>query len=118
MDNLKLPIAGTTLISLCFIFFVYTLARRERLSFRYAIGWMSLFIPGLLATVIVPLITPMSEAFAISPAAMLTMVFLLLLVTICIQLSISISGLQEQVRTLSEEVAQHRLTFERSANDE
>jgi cell division protein FtsX len=43
---------------------------------------------------------------AITPAALLAVSFMIVLVAICIQLSISISGLQEQVRSLSEEVAQ------------
>jgi len=38
--------------------------------------------------------------------------FMIVLVTICIQLSISISGIQEQVRNLSEEVAQLRHSSE------
>jgi hypothetical protein len=38
--------------------------------------------------------------------------FITVLLMICIQLSISISGLQEHVRTLSEEVAQIQLNSE------
>jgi hypothetical protein len=45
---------------------------------------------------------------AITPAALLAVSFMTVLVAICIQLSISISGLQEQIRTLSEEAAQLR----------
>jgi hypothetical protein len=104
----SLQIAGFTTVSALFVVFVYVLARRSRLSFRYALGWLLLFIPGLLAVVLLPLANPISKALAITPAALLAVGFMTVLVTICIQLSISISGLQEQVRKLCEEVAQLR----------
>jgi hypothetical protein len=65
-----------------------------------------LFVPGFLSVVLLPLTEPVSKALAITPAALLAVSFMIVLVAICIQLSISISGLQEQVRSLSEEVAQ------------
>ena len=96
-------------MSALFVGFVYFLARRSRLSFRYALGWLLLFVPGFLSVVLLPLTEPVSKALAITPAALLAVSFMTVLVAICIQLSISISGLQEQVRSLSEEVAQLRL---------
>jgi len=100
---------GFTLVSALFVGFVYSLARRSRLSFRYALGWLLLFVPGFLSVALLPLTEPVSKALAITPAALLAVSFMTVLVAICIQLSISISGLQEQVRSLSEEVAQLRL---------
>ena len=108
MGTSAIQIAGFTLVSALFIAFVYLLARRSRLSFRYALGWLLLFVPGLLAVVLLPLTNPISKALAITPAALLAVTFMTVLVAICIQLSISISGLQEQVRNLSEETAQLR----------
>jgi hypothetical protein len=108
MGTSSIQIAGFTLVSALFITFVYLLARRSRLSFRYALGWLLLFVPGLLAVVLLPLTNPISKALAITPAALLAVSFMVVLVAICIQLSISISGLQEQVRNLSEEIAQLR----------
>ena len=108
MGTSSIQIAGFTLVSAFFIIFVYLLARRSRLSFRYALGWLLLFAPGLLAVVLLPLTNPISKALAITPAALLAVSFMTVLVAICIQLSISISGLQEQVRNLSEEIAQLR----------
>jgi hypothetical protein len=93
-------------VSALFVGFVYFLARKSRLSFRYALGWLLLFVPGFLSVVLLPLTEPVSKALAITPAALLAVSFMIVLVAICIQLSISISGLQEQVRSLSEEVAQ------------
>ena len=109
MSTSSIQIAGFTLVSALFVVFVYLLARRSRLSFRYALGWLLLFVPGFLSVVLLPLTEPVSKALAITPAALLAVSFMTVLVAICIQLSISISGLQEQVRSLSEEVAQLRL---------
>lgn len=112
MGTSSIQIAGFTIVSALFVAFVYLLARRSRLSFRYALGWLLLFVPGLLAVVLLPLTNPISMALAITPAALLAVSFMIVLVTICIQLSISISGIQEQVRNLSEEVAQLRHSSE------
>jgi hypothetical protein len=100
---------GFTLVSAFFVGLVYSLARKSRLSFRYALGWLLLFVPGFLSVVLLPLTEPISKVLAVTPAALLAVSSLTVLVAICIQLSISISGLQEQVRSLSEEVAQLRL---------
>ena len=109
MSTSSIQIAGFTVVSALFVVFVYLLARRSRLSFRYALGWLLLFVPGFLSIVLLPLTEPVSKALAITPAALLAVSFMTVLVAICVQLSISISGLQEQVRSLSEEVAQLRL---------
>ncbi len=108
MSTSSIQITGFTLTSAFFVGFVYFLARRSRLSFRYALGWLLLFVPGFFSVVLLPLTAPISNALAITPAALLAVSFMTVLVAICIQLSISISGLQEQIRTLSEEAAQLR----------
>ena len=109
MSISSIQIAGFTTVSAIFVAFVYLLARTSRLSFRYALGWLLLFAPGFLSVVLLPLTEPVSKALAITPAALLAVSSMTVLVAICIQLSISISGLQEQARSLSEEVAQLRL---------
>jgi hypothetical protein len=43
---------------------------------------------------------------------------MILLLVLCVQLSISISGLQEQVRTLAEEAANLREELDRSKRDD
>ena len=65
---------------------VYFLARRGRLSFRYTVGWLVLCLLGIGA--------------------------IILLLAICVQFSISISGMQEQIRRLTEEAAETKLRFE------
>ena len=118
MTNNVEQVIGFTSASVLFSIFVYLLARKSRLSFRYALGWLLLFVPGLFAVVFLPLITPLSNFLKITPAAVLAVTFMIVLIAICIQLSISISGLQEQIRTLSEEVAQQRLISDEGKKNE
>lgn len=95
-----------------FLMVIYALARRERLSFQYTMGWLTLFAMGILALVALPATNQISEWLRVTPAALLALCGLVLLLMICIQLSISISGMQKQIRRLAEEVAKLRLRVE------
>lgn len=112
MSSSVIQIAGFTLLSALFIVIIYFLARRSLLSFRYAMGWLLLFVPGMFAAWCIPVLNPISRSLGVSPIAVIAIFFITVLLMICIQLSISISGLQEHVRTLSEEVAQIQLNSE------
>ena len=81
------------------------LARKQLLTFRYAIGWMSLALVGALSSLFLQLVEPIANLLKLSPVAIVSSIGLLLLITICIQLSISISGLQAQMRSLAESQA-------------
>ena len=87
---------------------VYLLSRRHALSFRYTVGWLAFLTVGALSGVLVPLAGPLARGLGVLPAVIVTAAGVLALLAICVQLSISISGLQEQVRTLSEELALHK----------
>ncbi len=89
---------------------VYLLARRQLLSFRYTAGWLALFGVGALSSALVPAAEPLARLIDVTPGVIVSAAGVLTLLAICVQLSISISGLQEQVRTLSEEIALHRMT--------
>jgi hypothetical protein len=95
-----------------FIAFIYRLARSGHLSFRYTMGWLGLFALGIVAIVALPVTNKVSEWLRITPAALLALNGLVVLVIICIQLSISISGMQNQIRRLSEELSKTRLDIE------
>ncbi len=107
------PEAGQVLfaaaVGILFALAVYRLARRQKLSFRYTIGWLALCGIGIFAGLLVPVFDPIARWLNVSPAALIAIGAVLLLTTICIQLSISISGLQSQVRRLTEEAAEIRL---------
>jgi hypothetical protein len=104
-----IQIVAAAFLSFIFAGIVHRLARIGRLSFRYTVGWMVLGGLGVIAGVILPLAEPLADQLSLSPAAFLGVGAVILLVTLCVQLSISISGLQEQVRTLAEEAAYLRL---------
>ncbi len=89
---------------------VYLLARRQMLSFRYTAGWLALFGVGALSSALIPAAEPLASLIQVTPGVIVSAAGVLTLLGICVQLSISISGLQEQVRTLSEEIALHRVT--------
>ncbi len=79
-------------------------------------GWLSLFALGVVAILGLPATKQISEWLRVTPAALLALCGLVLLLLICIQLSISISGMQKQIRSLAEENAKLRLHIEREMN--
>jgi hypothetical protein len=84
---------------------VLVLARRQRLSFRYAIGWMLFLGLGVVSALLLPIVQPAARQLGVTPGVIVSSLAVIALLAICIQLSVSISGLQEQVRSLAEESA-------------
>ena len=105
-------------LSTCLAVYIYRLASHHLLSFRYAIGWLALSGVGIFAGLFLPIIEPVSRSIKVTPAAIIAVGALVVLLLICIQLSIAISTLQEQSRTLAEQVAhlQAELTSEKPLN--
>ena len=104
------------LFSLIFLTVVYRLGRSQRLSFRYTVGWMILGALGVLAGLLIPVAEPIAKQLQVAPSALLGVGAVILLVVLCVQLSISISGLQEQVRRIAEETAFLRQEIEEVSN--
>lgn len=73
---------------------------------------------GVFAGLLVPVAEPIAQKLQVSPSALLGGGAVVLLVILCVQLSISISGLQEQVRRLAEEAAFLRQEIEEVTNTE
>lgn len=88
---------------------VVILSRKKRLSFRYAVGWLSISILGIFSSYLVRFSESVSAALGLSPSGFFGVVAMSFLVIITIQLSVSISGLQRQNRKLAEELARMRL---------
>lgn len=105
MDAELLKQLASAGLSLIYVIVCYRLGTRGKLSFRYTTGWILLFGVGLSSALLIPIVEPTAEYLELSPAAVVAGVGLVLLLAICVQLSVSISGLQEQVRTLSEEIS-------------
>jgi hypothetical protein len=93
------------------------LARRGRLSFRYTVGWLVVFTLSLLSAPVLPIMELVSRNLHLAPASVFAVAALALLVVISVQLSISISGLQEQVRQLNEDLAFLRLQNQESSRN-
>ena len=92
-----LAFAGGTLVII--------LARRQMLSFRYAAGWLVLLTVTALSGILIPVTRPLAESLSTTPGVLVSGMAIMILVLICIQLSVSISGLQKQIQKLAEELA-------------
>ena len=108
----------SAIISFVFVLIVHRLGRNQTLSFRYAVGWMLLGGLGVIAGVILPVTAPLADRVNLSPAALLGVGAVILLVVLCVQLSISISGMQEQIRRLAEEASYLREELDAVRNTE
>lgn len=91
--------------SVLFCVAVYRLGRKGRLSFRYTVGWLALGALGIVAGGLIPLVDSLANGLHIAPAAVVAIAAIFLLLILCVQLSISISGTQDQVRRLTEQIA-------------
>ena len=91
---------------------VFYLSRRQLLSLRYALGWMGVSVLLVIAAVALGLAGGVSTSLPVTPTGLLSAVGLGFLLLIALQLSISLSGLQEAIRELSEANAllEERLT--------
>ena len=92
-------------ISSLFALAVITLSRRGRISFRYTVGWLTLCALGAIGGLLLPIIEPLSEKFRLDAFAFVSAIAIVVLLSLCVQLSISISGLQRQLRKLNEDFA-------------
>jgi len=78
------------------------LARRRLLTTRYALGWLAVGALVALAALTIPFVGRLGKVANITPTAVLLMISSVLLLAISIQLSISVSLLQERLRTTAE----------------
>lgn len=105
----QLLVAATIGIVIAVI--VTRLSRRGLLSFRYTLGWLCVASLGILSGLLVPVAEPLATAIGLSSAVLVGLTALIMVTIIAIQLSISISGLQRHVRSLTEEIAIFRLSI-------
>jgi hypothetical protein len=104
-------------VSLIFVFVIHRLGREQRLSFRYTVGWLALGTLGIISGLVVPFSVSLADKINLSPAALLGSGAILLLIILCVQLSISISGMQEQIRRLAEESAYLRAQLDEPSSN-
>lgn len=82
--------------------FVLRLARRRLLSTRYAIGWLVVGLLVAVAAALMPFVGRLGRLANMTPTAVLLTMSSILLLAITVQLSISVSLLQERLRTTAE----------------
>lgn len=78
------------------------LTRRRLLTTRYTLGWLGVGALVALAAATLPFVSKLGKVANITPTAVLLMISSLILLAISIQLSISVSLLQERLRTTAE----------------
>ena len=93
------------IVASLFAIAVVRLSRRGNISFRYTIGWMSLCALSAVGGLLIPVIEPLSRKFQLDAFSLVGALAVIVLLGLCIQLSISISGLQSQLRRLNEDMA-------------
>ena len=99
-------------VSIAFAVIIVYLARKQRISFRYTVGWLVLCLIGAFSGLLIPVITPLSSTLQLDAFSLVGAIAIIVLLVICIQLSISISGLQRQVQLLNEDLALHKKVVE------
>ncbi len=114
MSRQAFQILQITIIAALMGSFILVIARRQLISFRYTIGWLGLCAITFLGALLVPVVEPIAEFLKVDPFTVVGGSALLILLAICVQLSISISGLQRQLHDVNEVVA---LLRDRVEND-
>ena len=93
------------IVACLFAVAVVVLSKRGRISFRYTMGWLTLSVLSAVGGLLLPVIEPLSRKFQLGAFSLVGALAVIVLLSLCIQLSISISGLQRQLRKLNEDIA-------------
>ena len=93
------------IVACAFAVAVVVLSRKGRISFRYTIGWLALCALSAFGGLMLPVIETLSRKFQLDAFSLIGALSIIVLLSLCIQLSISISGLQSQLRKLNESFA-------------
>ena len=99
-------------VALVFTLTVLYLAQRQRISFRYTMGWLTLCVISAFTGLLIPLIKPLAAKLQLDAFALIGASAIIILLALCIQLSISISGMQRQVQQLNEDLALQKKVVE------
>lgn len=104
---------------LALVAFLVVLLRTRRLREKYAITWIvvgvGISVLGAFPRTVATLATAVGVQ---TPSNLLFALALFVLLIVCIQLSVEITSLEEETRTLVEELALLRFDFERSLQPE
>ena len=101
-------------VALVFTLSILYLSQRQRISFRYTIGWLTLCVVSAFTGLLIPLIKPLATKLQLDAFALIGACAIIILLALCIQLSISISGMQKQLQQLNEDLALQKKAAEDS----
>jgi hypothetical protein len=99
-------------VALIFTISILYLARQQRISFRYTIGWLTLCVISAFTGLLIPVIKPLATKLQLDAFALIGACAIIILLALCIQLSISISGIQKQLQQLNEDLALQKKAVE------
>ena len=105
MSQQRVQALEIAIVASLFAIAVVSLSRRGNISFRYTIGWLSLCALSAIGGLLLPVIEPLSEKLQLDAFSLVSALAVIVLLSLCIQLSISISGLQTQLRKVNESFA-------------
>ena len=105
MSQQNVQIMFATVGCIGYFFTIHSLSRKQKLTFRYTLGWLSLGIFGAISISVIPFTSRIAEVLRVSPAAIIAIGAIAFFLAISIQLSLSISGLQRQLQRIAEEIA-------------
>ena len=94
-----------TIFGLIFLIAIRSLSVKGKLTMRYTLGWLSIGLFVLGYPILLIASKRLGRILVVQPSVILLGVPLVIVGVVCIQLSITVSGLTEQVRTLGENVA-------------
>ena len=92
---------------------VIRFSRRRKISFRYTTGWLMICALGVFASLLLPMMTPIATWMQLSPIALLIVIAAVGVALLFLQLTVSISGNQRRVDSLTQETALLREKLER-----
>lgn len=87
------------------MFSTVLLVRRRLLSIRYGLGWLTVSLVGFLGTPLLGVVSTEVRRVGFTPTGFSLGVLIAFLGLICLQLSISLSGLHRAIQDLSEQSA-------------
>ena len=77
-------------------------------------GWLTLCVISAFTGLLIPLIKPLATKLQLDAFALIGASAIIILLALCIQLSISISGMQKQLQQLNEDLALQKKAAEDS----
>lgn len=110
------PFAVAACVAL--VVFLGVLLRTRRLREKYAVTWIVVGVGVSVFAAFPSTVEALARAVGVqTPSNLLFAIALIVLLLVCIQLSAEITSLEEETRTLAEEVALLRLDVERALLD-